>query len=110
MFIAIHLNSTTSTSVKGSSVYYYKNYSGPFAKCISTSLPNAVRNGVGYGLENDGCHFYPFRVTRIETCPSVLVEVGYISNASERAMMNTANGQKYIAKGIYDGIVNYANM
>jgi N-acetylmuramoyl-L-alanine amidase len=80
------------------------------AKCISTSLPNAVRNGVGYGLENDGCHFYPFRVTRIETCPSVLVEVGYISNASERAMMNTANGQKYIAKGIYDGIVNYANM
>ena len=110
MFIAIHLNSATSTSVKGSSVYYYKNYSGPLAKCISTSLPNAVRNGVGYGLENDGCHFYPFRVTRIETCPSVLVEVGYISNASERAMMNTANGQKYIAKGIYDGIVNYANM
>ncbi len=110
MYIAIHLNSSTSTGAKGSSVYYYKNYSGPLAKCISVQLPSTVRNNLNYGLENDGCHFYPFRVTRIETCPSVLVEVGFISNSSERAMMNTSNGQKYIAQGIYNGIVSYANM
>ena len=109
MYVAIHLNSSTSSSVKGSSVYYYKNYSGPLAKCISVQLPSTVRNSHGYGLENDGCHFYPFKVTRVESCPSVLVEVGYISNSSERAMMNTANGQKYIAQGIYNGIVAYAN-
>ena len=109
MYIAIHLNSSTSTGAKGSSVYYYKNYSGPLAKCISVQLPSTVKNNHGYGLENDGCHFYPFKVTRIETCPSVLVEVGFISNSNERAMMNTASGQKYIAQGIYNGIVSYAN-
>lgn len=109
MYIAIHLNSSTSSGAKGSSVYYYKNYSGPLAKCISVQLPSTVRNNLSYGLENDGAHFYPFKVTRIESCPSVLVEVGFISNSSERAMMNTTNGQKYIAQGIYNGIVAYAN-
>lgn len=109
MYISIHLNSSTSSSVKGSSVYYYKNYSGELSKCISVALAGAVKSGAGYTLENDGSHFYPFHVTRIENCPSVLVECGYISNSSERSMMTSASGKKAIAQGIYNGIINYIN-
>lgn len=109
MYIAIHLNSSTSSGVKGSSVYYYKNYSCELSKCISVALPKAVKSKASYTLENDGSHFYPFHVTRIENCPSVLIECGYLSNSAERNMMNSASGKKAIAQGIYDGIVNYIN-
>lgn len=109
MYISIHLNSIDSSSVKGSSVYYYKNYSSDLSGYISKALPGAVKSGAGYSLENDGSHFYPFRVTRIENCPAVLIECGYISNTSERNMMTSSAGKKALAQGIYNGIVNYVN-
>lgn len=107
MLISIHLDATNSRGVSGSTVYYYKSYSGPLAEAISESLPVAVKSGTGHSMPNRGAHFYPFCVTRVENCPAVLVECGYITNAGDFKMQNSANGQKYIAKGIYDGIIKY---
>ncbi len=109
MFISIHLDSSTSSSAEGSSVYYYKNYSGPLAFAISQKLPSAVKEDLNYDMVNKGAHFYPFRVTRIETCPAVLVECGFISNANDFAIQNSVNGQISIARGIYNGIAQYCN-
>ncbi len=109
MYISIHLNSIDSSSVKGCSVYYYKNYSAELSGCISKAMPGAVKSGAGYSLENDGSHFYPFRVARIENCPAVLIECGYISNTAERNMMTSSAGKKALAQGIYNGILNYIN-
>jgi len=39
--------------------------------------------------------------------PSVLVEVGYITNPDEREFLTSAAGQKTLAKGIYNGIMAY---
>lgn len=122
MLISIHLDSSESKSVHGSSVYYYKNYSGPLAKAISKNLPQTLKNEAGYNMTDRGFHFYPFCVTRVENCPAVLVECGFISNtnavftpasdAKSKAtcdfkLLNSATGQKYVAKGIYKGIVEY---
>ena len=107
LLISIHLDAASAKSVSGSSVYYYKSYSGPLAYAISTSLPTAVKGGTGHSMPNRGAHFYPFCVTRVENCPAVLVECGFITNSGDFKMQNSASGQKYIAKGIYDGIVKY---
>ena len=107
MFVSIHCDSSDSKSAKGSSVYYYKNYSGPLAIAVSKKLPAAVKSQTGYAMQNKGAHFYPFLVTRLETCPSVLVECGFISNADDFKIINSDKGRKAIAKGIYDGIVEY---
>ncbi len=107
MFVSIHCDSSDSKSAKGSSVYYYKNYSGPLAFAVSKKLPAAVKSQTGYAMQNKGAHFYPFLVTRLETCPSVLVECGFISNADDFKIINSDKGRKAIAKGIYDGIVEY---
>ncbi len=107
MFVSIHCDSSDSKSTKGSSVYYYKNYSGPLAFAIAEKLPKAVKSQANYALQNRGAHFYPFLVTRLETCPSVLVECGFISNADDFKIINSDKGRKAIAKGIYDGIVEY---
>ncbi len=122
LFVSIHLDSTTSKSVSGSSVYYYKNYSAPLAKAISEKLPETLKKDIGYPMKNRDFHFYPFRVARIENCPAVLVECGFISNTNavvspssdaktnadcDFELLNSATGQKYVAKGIYNGILEY---
>ena len=108
LLISIHLDASSAKSVSGASVYYYEPYSGPLAYAISTALPNAVKNGTGHSMPNKGAHFYPFCVTRVENCPSVLVECGFITNSGDFKVQNSANGQTYIAKGIYDGIIKYS--
>ena len=122
MFISIHLDSSSSKSVHGSSVYYYKNYSAPLAGAISKNLPKTLKSGLGYKMTDRGFHFYPFRVIRIENCPAVLVECGFISNTNaiftpaadaksqancDFKLLNSSTGQKYVAKGIYNGILEY---
>lgn len=98
-YISIHLDASDSKSVRGSSVYYYKSFSGPLAFAIEKALPAALRTELNYPLANRGAHFYPFCVTRIENCPSVLVECGFITNTltyaakptvGEKIMQNTS--------------------
>ncbi len=107
LFVSIHLDSSSSTSAKGSSVYYYKSYSAPLAYAISKNLPTALKSGMGYTLNNRGMHYYPFRVIRVENCPAVLVECGFISNYTEFNMQNSDKGQTCIAQGICNGIAEY---
>lgn len=49
-----------------------------------------------------------FYVLKGVKCPAVLVEMGYISNASDRKRLNNKNTQNLIAKTIAKGILTYA--
>ncbi len=107
MYVAIHTDASTSHGAKGCSVYYYKNHSAPLAFSILDELPKAIKGGAGYSMSDRGANFYAFHVTRVENCPSVLVECGFISNTNEFNMMKSSKGQDAIAKGLYNGIVDY---
>ncbi len=48
-----------------------------------------------------------FWVLHKSACPSVLIEMGFISNATEEKYLASADGKKAIAKAIYDAFVNY---
>ena len=56
-----------------------------------------------------GVRYYPFRVTRIEECPAVLVECGYLSNPTECAYACDDNVNSRMAKAIAQGIEDYFN-
>ena len=49
-----------------------------------------------------------FYVLKGVKCPAVLVEMGYISNASDRKRLNNKNTQTLIAKLIAKGVLTYA--
>lgn len=56
---------------------------------------------------NRGVKQNVFAVLRESYMPSVLVEIGFLSNSSERAYLTSANGQKSVTESIYDGVVSY---
>lgn len=49
----------------------------------------------------------PFYVVSEVTVPSVLVEVGFVSNASEGPRLNDPQHQDRMAKSLYEGLVEY---
>ncbi len=59
------------------------------------------------GVKDGGVIPAPFWVLVGAQMPSVLVEVGYITNPRERARLFNADYQSRIAKGIVEGISNY---
>ena len=51
--------------------------------------------------------FKPFNVTRIEECPSVLIEFGFLTNASDCNVLINPQYQEVLAKAAAKGIENY---
>ena len=114
MFVSIHCDGADDTSWMGTHTFYYKNYSMPLAKSIHEQLVNAWRNyyytdtaSKEYATLDRKIKFFPFNVTRIEECPSVLVECGYLTNELDGQFLISEGGQKILATAIAQGIIDY---
>lgn len=113
MFIAIHCDSSTSASAMGTSAYYYRAYSQPLAKAIHNCLVDAYKttiyadNPEFAAKASRGSNFYAFRVARVEECPAILLEYGFVSNPDECAVLQTAANRDILAAATVQGIKNY---
>ena len=81
----------------------------------SSKLAGHVRNsvykqpGIGIGVnQNSSVRQANFYVLKGVNAPAILVEMGYISSAKDRARLSQSAVQKRMAQGIYNGIYNYA--
>lgn len=114
-FVAIHSDYTTSASTSGTHAFYYYPWSMPLADAIHRQMVDAYRNYIykpgtaEYENVDRSIHFYPFQVTRVEECPSVLVECGFVSNLSDCSVMLTPACQDVLATSIANGIITYLN-
>ena len=114
VFVAIHCDASgTSSSASGTTAYYYKSYSYPLAKYLNESIVSAYKNTVYSdnptmaNKANKGSLFKGFRVTRVEECPAILIEYGFVTNVVEcNALVNDKN-QNALAQATVDGLVNY---
>lgn len=114
VFVSIHCDGSDNPSWYGTHTFYYKNYSMPLGDAIHKRLVNAYRNNVytdtsseQYEGADKDCKFFPYMVTRVEECPSVLVECGYLTNEKDALFLTSENGQGLIATAIAQGIVDY---
>lgn len=101
-FISIHANASEIASASGSEAFVYSLSSPAFglAENILIGLSEAT------GLADRGVTERPtLYVLRRTTMPALLLEVGFITNASDAALM--ANNPRLIARGIYNGILRY---
>ena len=60
-------------------------------------------------LRNRGVKQAGFMVLYRATMPAVLIELGFLSNAREEALLSSDAGQNKLAKHIFEGFKNYKN-
>ena len=113
LFVSIHCNASVNTSKYGTSVYYYRPFSQPLASAIYEKM-NALFQNDFYASNSEkrascgiGTLYNPFSVTRLEECPSVLVETAFITNETECRLLLDAGNRDKIAAAISDGIESY---
>lgn len=109
MFISLHCNSALSESAHGVEVYYFTPFSQPLAKSINDKLSSYYDNSVyADGTSSSrGDKYSYYWVTLQQDFPSVLVEMGFISNERECMVMADPNYQSGIAQSIADGVKAY---
>ena len=110
VFVSIHCDAAESSGAYGTSAYYYRAYSQSLGKAIHARLVTSYVNtlyGTNKSTIDRGTIFYPFSVCRIEECPSVLIECGYVSNLNECKILQSTSAQETIAAGIANGINDY---
>lgn len=121
LFVSIHVNSAPEASgVRGTETYY-----GPVGATNIPSVERARKNHAvrsellawcmqkQYGLVgrpiSRGVKRERYYVVLHTLMPSILTEVGFISNASDQNYMMSATGQEEIAQCIYRGLLDYYN-
>ena len=108
LFVSIHQNSAVSTSANGFEVYYSsKNNSTQSNNLTSKKMAyffdNRLPSGLGFSSRGvkDGPNLY---VLKYNSVPSILLEIGFISNSSNRSKLKDPAFQKKTAKLIYQSV------
>lgn len=104
IFVSIHLDSFTSSSAQGTTGYYYVNGSSN-----SERLARYIKEGVieQIGTYDRGTKTSNFYVVKHTEMPATLLEVAFVSNPREEAILKSDDGIKKSAQGIFNGIVRY---
>lgn len=76
---------------------------------LSADLAQMVQKGmVKHGkLANRGVSSAGFLVLHRTVMPSILVELGFINNSKDEGVIASKEGQKKLARGIFEGFSNY---
>ena len=104
VFISIHANSAASPAAHGTEVYHYPGSAQGkrLAACLQARLV-AELSTVDRGVKAAN-----FQVLRETDCPAVLVEVAFISNATDRLLLTGYAGQLAAAVALASGLADYA--
>jgi N-acetylmuramoyl-L-alanine amidase len=101
-FISLHYNAFEDKSVRGIHTFYYGgNENRKLADSIHKSLINYTN------LIDRGAKQADFQVLRENKQPSLLIELGFISNPEEQKLVQTNKYQEEAAKGIVAGLDDY---
>ncbi|MBF0710758.1 MULTISPECIES: N-acetylmuramoyl-L-alanine amidase [unclassified Gemella] len=121
LFISLHFNAATNSSVKGIETYWYKDYEeypskinqdnhiNPDRLRRSQILASGIHTNLvkNTGAEDRGVRRDTYSVLRETAIPSVLLELGYISNKDEANKVSKSAYQDKLVDGIVKGINNY---
>lgn len=103
LFVSIHLNAESTGIWRGAQVFYNnENESNEeFAKILQKNFKKRLHSNREYKLSND--LYLQKRIDR----PGVLIEVGFLSNASDRYLLKQETYQNKVANVIADSMIEY---
>lgn len=103
-FITIHLNAIPDTQWSGAQTFYYPSF--PENKHLATMIQSEIitnlenTNRTPLEIEN----IYLLKHTEV---PGALVELGFLSNEKERALLESSEYQDQLAASVYKGVIRY---
>ncbi len=108
LFVSLHCNHSNNANAKGIEVYAYRKQTNHLKESIyiGYQIEKILCTFIGY--ESRGVKFANFQVLRetINYCPSVLLELGFLSNKDERNFISDVTNIGLIANSILSSIQN----
>ena len=103
LFLSVHCNSFTNPDAHGMETYYYPKTDADehFAALLNEEL---AAEG---GLYNRGVKYARFYVLRHTEIPASLVELGFLSNPDEEALLANADYREKLAQALFHAIERY---
>jgi N-acetylmuramoyl-L-alanine amidase len=107
IYVSIHVNSATSSSAKGTETFYNITTGDQYEE--DQKLAKYINNEIvtNANMSNRGVKEANYYVIRNMIIPSVLVELGFISNSEDRQKLINDKYVEIFAQSIYKGIVDY---
>ncbi|MCR8642213.1 N-acetylmuramoyl-L-alanine amidase [Paenibacillus sp. N1-5-1-14] len=102
LFISLHCDAFEEGSVGGITSYYYRHEDYEVAQTIHSLLYQDFLQ-----TRDRGVLYGDFQVLRDNEAPSVLLELGYISNVEDENRIQSHLFQTHAAKSITDGIITF---
>lgn len=106
IFVSIHTNSTVQEDSYGVETHYFKDDSAKLAQIIHSNFASE-KNIKKWDTKDRGVIKSRFYVINHTEAPSVLIEIGFISNLEERTKLLKKSRKEDIADSIADGILEY---
>lgn len=103
LFISVHCNAAENRSAQGTETFAFSagGEGEKLAKCIQSQIVSSLET-VDRGVKFDNFH-----VLRETDCPAVLVELAFISNDDDEALLASEEKKDEFAKAIARGVTDY---
>jgi N-acetylmuramoyl-L-alanine amidase CwlD len=101
MFVSVHINSFTNSTLNGTTSYYYKDADHALADAVHRRLQNV-------GTADKGVRKEEFYVIHHTTMPATLIETAFLSNGSDAELLKSPAFLQKVAAAIADGLGDYA--
>lgn len=107
VFVSIHVNSASNPSASGTETYY--SVAGNVNIEEDETLAKAINNQIvkNANMKDRGIKKQDYYVIRNMYLPSVLVELGFITNDEDRAKLTDSEYIEIFGDSIYKGILEY---
>lgn len=104
VFISIHCNYFSNSEVSGLETYYHKEHSKELAEEIQENILEHVN------MPSRGVKRARFVVIKEVSSPSVLVELGFLTNQEDRKLLTNPKTQDKYIEGIAEGISEFLDI
>ena len=125
LFLSVHVNATVSKKIKGIETFHFTPLGGKssngspvrkkwakgdtYQKQSARLAYEIHRQLISYTKATDrGAKFANFKVLREASCPSALLELGFLSNKTEEQKLLSKSYQDKLLKGIAYGVYYYS--
>jgi len=111
-FVSLHCNYSDNKNVQGIEVYVHNSDNLNTKEPITLGLSVLNESSQNLGFKERGVKFANFQVLRetILHCPSILVEMGFMTNPNEANYFLKSKNIKALALALLMGVINYLNM